>query len=63
MSTKSSSRSKYSHFFIGSSTSVLKDEFVLAFQTQEQFDIKSWLPFSGKMKLPTQMEVLEQEQD
>ena len=58
MSSKSSSRSKYSHFFIGSSTSVLKDEFVLAFQTQEQFDIKSWLPFSGKMKLPTQMEVL-----
>ena len=58
MSSKSSSRSKYSHFCIGSSTSVLKDDFVLAFETDEKFDIKSWLPFTGKMKLPTQMEVL-----
>ena len=58
MSSKSSSRSKYSHFSIGFSTSVLKDDFVLAFETDENFDIKSWLPFKGKMKLPTQMEVL-----
>ena len=58
MSSKSSSRSKYSHFGIGFSTSVLKDDFVLAFETDENFDIKSWLPFKGKIKLPTQMEVL-----
>ena len=58
MSSKSSSRSKYSHFSIGFSTSVLKDDFVLAFETDENFDIKSWLPFKGKLKLPTQMEVL-----
>ena len=58
MSSKSSSRSKYSHFGIGFSTSVLKDDFVLAFETDENFDIKSWLPFKGKMKLPSQMEVL-----
>jgi len=44
MSSKSSSRSKYSHFSIGFSTSVLKDDFVLAFETDENFDIKSWLP-------------------
>ena len=58
MSSKSSSRSKYSHFGIGFSTLVLKDDFVLAFETDENFDIKSWLPFKGKMKLPSQMEVL-----
>ena len=58
MSSKLSSRSKYSQFGIGFSTSVLKDDFVLAFETDENFDIKSWLPFKGKIKLPTQMEVL-----
>ena len=58
MSPKSSSRSKYSHFGIGFSTSVLKDYFILDFETDENFYIKSWLPFKGKMKLPSQMEVL-----
>ena len=58
MSSKSSSRSKYSHFGIRFLTSVLKDYFILAFETDENFDIKSWLPFKGKMKLPSQMEVL-----
>ena len=58
MSPKSSSRSKYSHFGIGFSTSVLKDYFILDFETDENFDIKPWLPFKGKMKLPSQMEVL-----
>ena len=57
-SRSSSSRSKYSHFLIGSATSVLKDDFIQAFESDEQFDIKSWLPFSGKMKLPSQMDVL-----
>ena len=58
MSSKSSSRSKYSHSFIGISSSVLKDDFVLAFKTDENFDLKTWLPFKGKIKLPTEMEVL-----
>ena len=53
-----SARSKYSHSFIGSSTSVLKNDFILSFKTDENFDIKSWLPFTGKIKLPTEMEVL-----
>ena len=30
----------------------------MAYETDENFDIKSWLPFTGKIKLPTQMEVL-----
>ena len=58
MSSKSSSRSKYSHSFIGISTSVLKDDFVLSFKNDENFDLKSWLPFKGKIKLPTELEVL-----
>ena len=57
-SRSSSSRSKYSHFLIGSATSVLKDDFIQAFESDEQFDVKSWLPFSGKLKLPSQMDVL-----
>ena len=47
--------SKYSHFMIGSDTSVLKDDFITAFENDEQFDFKSWLP---KLKLPSQMDVL-----
>ena len=58
MSSKSSSRSKYSHSFIGTSTLVLKDDFLLSFQTDENFNLKSWLPFKGKIKLPTELEVL-----
>ena len=58
MSSKSSSRSKYSHSFIGTSTSVIKDDFVLSFQTDENFDLKSWLPFKGKIKLPPELEVV-----
>merc|ERR1712026_643104 len=54
-SRSSSSRSKYSHFMIGSDTSVLKDDFITAFENDEQFDVKSWLP---KLKLPSQMDVL-----
>ena len=54
-SRSSSSRSKYSHFMIGSATSVLKDDFITAFENDEQFDVKSWLP---KLKLPSQMDVL-----
>ena len=57
-SRSSSSRSKYSHFLIGSATSVLKDDFIQAFESDEQFDVNSWLPFSGKLKLPSQMDVL-----
>ena len=56
MSSRSStSRSKYSHFMIGSATSVLKDDFITAFENDEQFDVKPWLP---KLKLPSQMDVL-----
>ena len=40
---------------IGSDTSVLKDDFITAFENDEQFDVKSWLP---KLKLPSQMDVL-----
>ena len=40
---------------IGSATSVLKDDFITAFENDEQFDVKSWLP---KLKLPSQMDVL-----
>ena len=40
---------------IGSDTSVLKDDFITAFENDEQFDFKSWLP---KLKLPSQMDVL-----
>ena len=40
---------------IGSATSVLKDDFITAFENDEQFDFKSWLP---KLKLPSQMDVL-----
>ena len=58
MPSKLDSRSKYSHSFIGTSTSVLKDDFVLSFQTDENFDLKSWLPFKGNIKLPTELEVL-----
>ena len=58
MSSKLSSQSKYSHFCIGSSTSVLKEEFITAFETDENFDIKIWLPFRGKIKLSSQMDVL-----
>ena len=40
---------------IGSDTSVLKDDLITAFENDEQFDVKSWLP---KLKLPSQMDVL-----
>ena len=40
---------------IGSATSVLKDDFITAFENDERFDVKSWLP---KLKLPSQMDVL-----
>ena len=57
MATKSS-RSKHSQFFIGSCTSVLRNQFILAFQNDKKFDLESWLPFTGKIRLPTEMEAL-----
>ena len=35
-----------------------KDDFILAFKMDENFDLKSWLPFKGKIKLPSKLEVL-----
>ena len=52
------SRSKFNHWLIGSSTDVLKEDFISACLSDNEVDIKSWLPFSGKLKLPTKIEVL-----
>ena len=51
------SRAKHQHWLLGMSTSVLKEGFVLA-SSKEDFNISDWLPFIGKPKLPTRMEVL-----
>ena len=52
------SRSKFTHWLVGSSTDVLKDDFISACLSAEEIDFKSWLPFSGKLQLPTKLEVL-----
>ena len=58
MPPKKATKAKYHHDMIGLSTSVLKAEFVTAFQTDKNFDITSWLPFSGPLQLPTMKQVL-----
>ena len=52
------SRSKFTHWLVGSSTDVLKEDFISACLSAEEIDFKSWLPFSGKLQLPTKLEVL-----
>ena len=53
-------KKKHEHWLIGMSTSVLTQEFLTAFQNDENFDLRDWLPFisPSKPKLPTKMEVL-----
>ena len=58
MPPKKATKAKYHHDMIGLSTSVLKAEFVTAFQTDKNFDMSSWLPFSGPLQLPTMKQVL-----
>ena len=52
------SRSKFTNWLVGSSTDVLKEDFISACLSDKEIDIKSWLPFSGKLQLPTKLEVL-----
>ena len=51
-------RTKYEHFLISSSTSVLKDEFIIKYQNDDSLDLTSSLPFSGALQLPTKMQAL-----
>ena len=52
------SRSKFTNWLVGSSTDVLKEDFISACLSDKEIDIKSWLPFSGKLQLPIKLEVL-----
>ena len=52
------SRSKFTHWLVGSTTDILKEDFISACLSAEEIDFKSWLPFSGKLQLPTKLEVL-----
>ena len=58
MPPKKSTKKKYYHDMIGLSTSVLKSSFVTAYQNDKNFDITTWLPFSGPLQLPTMKQVL-----
>ena len=53
-----SKRTKYEHWLIGSSTSVLKEEFVTKDFNGSNDDLTSSLPFSGPLQLPTKMQAL-----
>ena len=52
------SKSKFTNWVVGSSTDVLKEDFISACLSGKEIDIKSWLPLSGKLQLPTKLEVL-----
>ena len=54
----SMSRSKHTHWLIGSTTSVLKPDFISRYIKDESLDIVSSTPFSGPLQLPTKMEAL-----
>ena len=53
-----SKRTKYEHWLIGPSTSVLKEEFVTKDFNGSNDDLTSSLPFSGPLQLPTKMQAL-----
>ena len=54
-----SKRTKYEHWLIGPSTSVLKEEFITKdFNDVSNDDLTSSLPFSGPLQLPTKMQAL-----
>ena len=55
---KRASRANHDHWLVGSSTSVLKEEFLTSFKTASTFVLSDWLPFDGKPQLPLKMEVL-----
>ena len=52
------SRSKFTYWLVGSTADILKEDFISACLGAEETDLKSWLPFSGKLQLPTKLEVL-----
>ena len=59
MPPKKATKAKYYHAMLGAhSTSVLKAEFVSLYQSDQNFDMSSWLPFSGPLQLPTMKQVL-----
>ena len=59
MPPKKATKAKYYHAMLGAhSTSVLKAEFVSSYQSDQNFDMSSWLPFSGPLQLPTMKQVL-----
>ena len=59
MPPKKATKAKYYHAMLGAhSTSVLKAEFVFLYQSDQNFDMSSWLPFSGPLQLPTMKQVL-----
>ena len=59
MPPKKATKAKYYHDMLGAhSTSVLKAEFVSSYQSDQNFDMSSWLPFSGPLQLPTMKQVL-----
>ena len=53
-----STRKKHEHWLIGSSTSVLKEEFIKRDLSDKSVDLASSLPFSGPLQLPTKMQAL-----
>ena len=59
MPPKKATKAKYYHAMLGAhSTSVLKAEFVSLYQSDQNFNMSSWLPFSGPLQLPTMKQVL-----
>ena len=56
---KATTKAKYYHDMLGAySTSVLKADFVSSYKNDQNFDMTSWLPFSGPLQLPTMKQVL-----
>ena len=49
-------RSSFSHWLVGLSSSVLKDEFVSSYRHDDSLDGVE--PFSGKLMLPTKLQTL-----
>ena len=55
---KRDTKSKHHHWWIGMSTDVLREDFVLAYKNQQNFQLEEWFPFRGPKRLPTKMETL-----
>ena len=51
-------RSKYVHWYIGSCTDVLRDDFVEEYCRGDPIDLSTSRPFSGPLMLPTKGEAL-----